>query len=138
MAERIIYGLEFIDIQEQHRKLAAIAASAYLVFETLEEQSPVWQISQRVVMSQSDGPFFGSAPLRHILDRGHPAALGKRLVDDLHPSSVGNGCDVTGDFAEPACLFDHLAVFIDIAAECSVFFSMLDDVSQETARLDRV
>ena len=78
MAERVVDGLEAVEIEEQHGELLAAAASACSML--LAEQHAVGQIGERVVARHVHDLRLGPAPLGDVLEGRDPAAVRGRAV----------------------------------------------------------
>ena len=75
MAERIVDGLEMIEIEAMHGKAAAGLDALERILEMLAEQHAVGQVGQHVVARQMRDLGFGAPPLGDVLVHRDPAAV---------------------------------------------------------------
>ncbi len=89
MAERVVHFLEAVEVDEQHRQLAAAAlAQAHLLAQVMQQQMTVRQIGQRVVVGlPPDGLFVDLlvADVAHDAEHGRFVAIGEARGDQLYP-----------------------------------------------------
>src|ERR1700722_10997686 len=87
MAERVVDRLEAIEIDAEHRELAAIDAFERLD-EMLPEKNAVRQIGQGIIMRHVGDLRLRLAARRYVLMRRQRAAAGKWLVQDRNGSAI--------------------------------------------------
>ena len=136
MTERVVDTLELVDVDVMHRELLAAHDRGQLAPQVLVEHGAVGQVGQRVVMRQMGDARLDAAALGDVLVRGHPAAIGQRLVDDLDRAAVG-GVDDHG-VAELDVAQDTRGIFVDIAGEGAGFLAVRNDFAKAAARFDDV
>ena len=88
MAERIVDALELVDVDVIDGELLAVRDLRQFLLQPLVEQRAVRQVGQRVVMGEVGDALLGAAALGDVLVGRDPAAVGQRLVDDLHRAAV--------------------------------------------------
>ena len=87
------------------------------LLQPLVEQRAVRQIGERVIMSKMRDLLLGAPALGDVLVGRDPAAVGKRLVDDLHPPAI-RGLD-DGDLLAADVAQRRGDVLMDVADERS-------------------
>ena len=112
MAERVVDALELVDIDVIDRKLLASRDLRQLRLQPLVEQRAVRQVGQRVEMGEVGDALLGAPALGDVFVGGDPAAVGQRLVHDLHRTAVGRLDDdglLAGRCraASPRCIRPH-------------------------------
>ena len=89
MAERIVHGLELIEIEMMDRdRFLAVDPAAQRLFEPLVQQHPVGEVGQRVVVRHVFDLDLGSPLLGDVFMGGDPAAVGHRPVPNLEGAPV--------------------------------------------------
>ena len=68
MAERVIDALEVIEIEIEHRELAAAAHQRKLLLELLAQQHAVGQFGERIVVRQVRDPLLRLLPFGDVFD----------------------------------------------------------------------
>jgi hypothetical protein len=130
VAKRIVYALEFIDVDVQDRELLAAPGAFELVFQLVVEKRPIGQIGQPVKMRHVRDPLVRAFPLGDILQRRNPAAIYQRRIDDLDRPVA---CRLH-DFMSHA-LVEHGAkhggaVLVDIATERAGLVPIGNDIAE--------
>ena len=80
MAERIVHGLEMIEIEAMHGKAAAGLDALEGILEMLAEQHAVWQVREHVMARQMRDLGFGAPALGDVLVHRDPAAVLHRTL----------------------------------------------------------
>ena len=140
MAERVVDGLELIEIEMMDRdRFLAVNPAAQRLFEPLVQQHPVGEVGQRVVVRHVFDLDLGSPLLGDVFMGGDPAAVGHRPVPDLEGAPVAQFDDAVvgfgryGDRGAPlACIHP-----VDIDGKASRFKTHVDDFDQRRAGATR-
>ena len=88
MAQRIVDGLEVVEIEEVSRDVFAALGPGEGLLEVLVEQDPVGQAGQRIMMGHVRDLGLGAALLGDVLMRGDRAAVGHRPHGDGDAAAV--------------------------------------------------
>ena len=136
MAQRIVDALELIDVDVEDRKLPAGEIGQQCLGMALEQGS-VRQIGQGVVMRQMFDPGLETPPLRHVFQRGGPAATRRSLVDQPDHAPVGSRNDGVLD-PVPLRIEKRRAIGVDVADERAELLAMQDEVAQMTSGLGHI
>jgi hypothetical protein len=99
MPERIVDGLEFVDVDIKQCELLVPFGSLQLALDLFAEQHPVWQVSERVVMRKVRNLLVGAPAIRHIVDNVYYVARLAGLI--LDPDTLRGDKAFTESLAFP-------------------------------------
>ena len=134
MAEGVVDALELVDVDVVDGDLLPGRDPPQFLLQPLVEQRAVRQIRQRVEMGEMGDALLDAAALGDVLMGGEPAAIGERLVHDLHGTAVGR---VDDDLTAPRDVAQRrLDVIVDVAGEGAGVPAMRDDLTEARARPD--
>ena len=96
MAERIVDGLELVEIEMVDRDHLLAVDAVQRLFQPLVQQHAIGKIGQRVVMRHVFDLDLGLPLLGDVFVGGDPAAIGHRPVADLEGAPVAQFDDAVG------------------------------------------
>ncbi len=137
MAERIVDGLELIEVEMMDGHHFAVLNPAQRIFEPVVQQHPVGQIGQRVVVRHVFDLDLRLALLGDVFMRGDPAAAGHRAVPDLERASVHQFDDAVFRLVGNRDVGAPLKIFIARhGGKAAGFEAQVDDLDQRHAGAD--
>ena len=137
MAERIVDGLELIEVEMMDGHHFRVLNPAQRVFEPVVQQHPVGQISQRIVVRHVFDLHLGLALLGDVLMRGDPAAAGHRPVTDLEGAPVHQFDDAVLGFVGNRNVGAPAQIFVPRhRGKAAGFEPEVDDLDQRHAGAD--
>ena len=118
MAERVVDALEVVEVEIEHRKLAAAPDAGQRLGQPLAKQQAVGQVGERVVARHVRDLLLGAPALGDVLVGRDPAAVGHRMVEHGDGAAVGQ-LDAAWPWWSPVDeRLEHLGdVLLDIAGE---------------------
>ena len=117
MAERVVDGLEVVEIEIVHRQRLPAPDRAQRLREPLAQTQAVGQIRQRIVMRHVRDLLFGLAPLGDVFVGRDPADAGHDAVGDRDGAAVADFDDRLRICPDANSASMSAAYFVRIAAK---------------------
>ena len=135
MAQRIVDGLEVVEVEQVYRHHSAASGAGERVLEPLVEQHAVGEVRQRIVQGHVHDLGLGAALLGDVLVRGDDAAVAQALPGHGDAAAVGERADELAGVSVCGAVQHGLEYLLGrLAAAAAVGDPVLEDLQQRCAR----